>query len=337
MSAKNIFDTIIKDGWSGVRRWKDTEAEESLHLEFKRQEDIKSSDLGDRDKGQLGKTLSGFANIEGGVLVFGVHAKDLGKKPDRVQSICPFDDAARFQAAVERNIPNLTDPPIGGVKVERIEDPDKPGTGVVAVHVPLSLGGPHRVINGPAEITDRYYMRTASQTVNMPHAVLASMFSRNAQPALQLVGRWTTGARQGTQLTALKLVLNLRNSGRGAARQPAIQVYQNELLSSNELIALVDADVPGWNVTAQQPYKNNPGFVTMRSDPRVIIYPGEDTPILPPRETSLKEIPAGAILRLKGIIYALDMQPISFDGEETYQDQLFNWDFALPKLSDPQD
>src|SRR4051812_12288827 len=101
MSARSLFEQVITDGWAGVRAWKDTEAEESLHLEFKRQDDLSGGAFKDPDKGQLAKALSGFANVEGGVLVFGVHAREMGKNPDRVQSICPIVDVAKFQAMVE--------------------------------------------------------------------------------------------------------------------------------------------------------------------------------------------------------------------------------------------
>ncbi len=309
MSALGIYSEIMTLGWNGVSNWPTIEREETLHLEFKRQTNL-ASVYNDKDRGEIAKAMAGFANVEGGVVVFGVHAKDMGKRPDKVQSILPIENIEKMQAAIDRDVPNLTDPPIAGVRVERIVSTTSPGEGIVIIYVPPSDGGPHRVIRGSTELVDRYYMRTASQTVNMPHAIMAAMFGRRPQPKLRLHLSYTL-----TQNNNHGIIL-ISNSGRGHAESIALRLDKADPSNGNRdcLTWSNFSSNHRWHVGSVNKIITNTTSVLVRSESGFILCPGMTSEIVSIRLENLLQIDTDVIM-LKGELYAKDSMPISFSKE----------------------
>jgi hypothetical protein len=93
----------MSGGWETIKRWKQDREPESLFLEFKCKEDPTTPKLGLADKAKIGKTLSGFANTHGGVLVLGVEAHGSGgKAPDHAQELQPVAEVETFPQARQR-------------------------------------------------------------------------------------------------------------------------------------------------------------------------------------------------------------------------------------------
>lgn len=309
MSALGIYSEIMTLGWSGVSNWQTIEREETLHLEFKRQTDL-ASVYNDKDRGEIAKAMAGFANVEGGVVVFGVHAKDMGKRPDKVQSILPIANIEKMQAAIDRDVPNLTDPPIAGVRVERIVSTTSPDEGIVIIYVPPSDGGPHRVIRGSTELVDRYYMRTASQTVNMPHAIMAAMFGRRPQPKLRLHLLYTLAQNNNHG------IILISNSGRGHAESIALRLDKANPSNGNRdcLTWSNFSSNPRWYVGSVNKIITDTKSVLVRSESGFILCPGMTSEIVWIRLEDLLQIDTDVIM-LKGELYAKDSMPISFSKE----------------------
>jgi hypothetical protein len=154
--------------------------EEDLYLEFKEKEDRRDGSLRDGDRYAFSKAVSGFANADGGVLVWGVETKHSGDHPDRACGLKPLANAAGFRAKLLDSVLNTTQPPVDGVRIEVV-----PGEGAgdyVKCLIPASDRPPHR-----AMLADReYWCRASNGFRKMEHYELADAFGRRHRPVLRL-------------------------------------------------------------------------------------------------------------------------------------------------------
>src|SRR5690242_16498489 len=111
-----LFREMQRLGWGSIMVLLDGHEGEDLHLEFKcRESGIIDPRLTASDKEMIGRTISGFANVSGGLLVIGIRAYGKKGEPDRATKVEPIARLAEFQANVEKALPRLTDPPVAGL------------------------------------------------------------------------------------------------------------------------------------------------------------------------------------------------------------------------------
>jgi schlafen family protein len=294
MAAREVFDEIRKSTWEQVQAWVTEKKEESLYLDFKRRTPGAGSKLQPADRTCMSKAFSGFANVEGGVLVMGVHAAGAQKNlPDQVSEIQPIEDLTKFRNDVDRNLKSFNDPPIPGMAVDEVRDPSG-DRGILVVYVPESDGGPHRVIGADSEVNDRYYMRTGTSTLVMPHSILAAMFGRAPSPKLRLA----------LSRSSRTVNLYVGNVGRGCAES---------LLIRAELVRLENgAPVAG---SFQDPFV----FVThvpVPGKPEMSLHSGLMKRMLYPGEwQKAKEfdLPIVDQVGVRARLYAAGMQPVKIE------------------------
>lgn len=269
ISPFTVYNEIIRKQWNGILEWKDDEAEETSYLEFKRKEDFSVHKLSNKDKELLSKAISGFSNSYGGVIVFGIHAtKDKTKEgPDKVRSITQISDIEKAQAYLERNIPNLTEPPVPGILVAPIKDPSDSNKGILVIYVPESYLSPHRA-RGGTEVQDRYYMRSSTETVIVPHAALAAMFGRRPPPRL------IPKATLQISLGSIQMRIWIKNQGKGFARNVAaqfsVQRYCN--ISTLEFENHHFSRGDSW-IHLQQDSRNDSSKIIVQANQGIILYP----------------------------------------------------------------
>lgn len=298
-AGRDLFERLKAEQWALVDAWLAEKEAETLHLEFKLKANAATATIDDEDKAEIAKTLSAFANTEGGLLVVGIDAGGgNGKGFDRVTRVDRLADVERFGGALERRIRTFTDPPIAALMLIPIKKPEAGTSGVLGVHVPPSDGGPHRVANASSETNDRYYMRTAAGAQTIPHSLLAALFSRTATPKLSLEIRLVGGRN-------VQVEFRLFNRGRGVARRPAIMFAE-------------------WPGSTLQPdflslqengffWRPNPGNTDLA---RVLIEPREDLVIYPGTDRILMTAKPVAECRIvfRASLYAVDAQPRGGDG-----------------------
>ncbi|MCE7895080.1 MAG: ATP-binding protein, partial [Sorangiineae bacterium PRO1] len=158
MSAKAIIERLEKDKWVEVERWVTDTEPEGVHLDFKRRS-ATGDKFDDKELATVAKAMSAFANVEGGVLAFGVSTRPSAAGSDRVDKLITFPDFEKIANQVDRRIAGLTDPPVAGARVLPFEDPKNRGHGIVVVYVPDSESGPHQAAFG--EGAARYFIRTS--------------------------------------------------------------------------------------------------------------------------------------------------------------------------------
>jgi len=180
--SRKIFDALRTGAWTEVMRLVGAQEEESLHLDFKMANSI-ATRLHDDDEKSLSKGASGFANVEGGVILFGVTTqRSKQAKRDLATGVRAVGDVMEVAEQFRRALTRVVEPAVAGVEVLPITDPTTANAGVIAVHIPQSEGAPHRANAG--DPLGRYYMRTANSTEIMPHRLLMAMATRRPTPRL---------------------------------------------------------------------------------------------------------------------------------------------------------
>jgi len=181
-------------------------AKEDVHIEFKQKKDGSHGKLDVKDGRQFSRALSGFANSDGGVLLFGIETD----KNDVASGLKPIAEVDAFAVALKKSILNSTMPVVDDVQIgviaAALED-----AGYVKCLIPKSDKAPHR-----AMLADReYYKRTTDGFYRLEHFDLEDMFGRRPHPSLQmhLSFRSHTPSKVG-----FPLKFGFINAGRGIAK-----------------------------------------------------------------------------------------------------------------------
>lgn len=202
---REFFDSLTSE--DSLQRLIDEKIAESLYLEFKTKKHRSQGDLSESDARQFSRALSGFANSDGGILLWGIQTN----QRDEAANLRPICGVLDFQGRLKKSLLNSTQPVVNGVLLEAIEAPSAPGEGYVKCLIPASDKTPHR-----AMLADReYFKRTAEGFYKLEHFDLEDMFGRRPHPALvlklELVPRPAEDPREELHFVIL-------NSGRGIAK-----------------------------------------------------------------------------------------------------------------------
>jgi hypothetical protein len=175
------------------------------------------------DQGHLAEALSGFANADGGVLIYGLVAAGGDRtKPDVVTKVERIRNVDLLNSRILGLIGQLVEPPAPNVQVVPVKFDRLPDEGFVLVHVPASDLGPHR-----SRKDREYYRRHGHGFFPMEHYEIAEMFGRRKKPLLNLVWRLPASARTFNFFNEPRasVVVGLHNRGRGTGRYPALWLH----------------------------------------------------------------------------------------------------------------
>lgn len=207
-----LHDRFLAWSAADIVRWTG-QMQEDQHLDFKV---VLKNDMGKDDLRNLAKGASGFANADGGVIVWGVNARrdKADDDIDQVKSTPGVPNASKLLARLNELSSVATSPTIPGLEHRLIEGgtrhPD-----FVATYVPAGEGGPYMAMLDEAR--HRYYRRVGSAFVPMDHSLVADMFGRRPHAALNL-----TMFQFGSDPI---LGAELENTGRGVAVAPYLLFY----------------------------------------------------------------------------------------------------------------
>lgn len=192
---------------------------EDIHLEFKQKKDRSRPELDDSDAFQFSRALSGFANSDGGMLVWRVETD----KEERAKRLRPISSVRDFQGRLKKSLLNTVQPVVDGIWIDVVATDDDATAGYVKCLVPASDKSPHRAMQAGRE----YFKRSTEGFYRLEHFDLEDMFGRRPVPRIALetriVQRGTTGGGGGTTYRGL-LILSIVNRGRGSARAPYLAV-----------------------------------------------------------------------------------------------------------------
>ncbi len=177
--AEDLFELILTGGQQAIDGFIIDRQSEEIFLDFKSSSDNGSGTrLHDRDRSNLAKAISGFANSEGGVIVWGVDCRPNQELGDVATVKTGVQNPKRFKSWLENAVSGLTLPPHPGVRHAAFEIGNDQ-LGFVATFIPKSHMAPHQCLR-PLQ----YYMRAGSNFEPVPHGVLAGMFGRSPQPEI---------------------------------------------------------------------------------------------------------------------------------------------------------
>src|SRR6266849_944331 len=186
--------------------------EESLHLDFKTVDPQLSRD----DRRNLAEAISGFANAEGGLIVWGVDARPNTQGIDAAMGKKEISPLSLFLSKLNRYTGDAVTPILDGVNHRRlITQADR---GFAVTLVPASDAGPHMAKLG----VDRYFKRSGSQFLRMEHFEVEDLFGRRKRPMLSLSWHAMVASRTGDGGIDYRLILGIENSGRGSAKAPFV-------------------------------------------------------------------------------------------------------------------
>ena len=181
--AEDIFQKLIYFGEDAIDEFILDLQTEELFLDFKQAvsngKNFKT--LHKDDRRNLAKAISGFGNSEGGVIVWGVSCSrdveigDVAKAKVKVQNV------HRFLSWLENAISGCTIPSHNGVR-NHIISVDDNGDGFVATYIPKSEITPLMTASNST-----IYIRSGSNNVPAPYAVIAGMFGKRPQPNIELL------------------------------------------------------------------------------------------------------------------------------------------------------
>lgn len=201
-----------------LQQWISSQRQEDLHLDFK----LLSSgaNLTQDDKKNLAKAISGFANSDGGLIVWGVDCRKDANNVDAACNLVPVTNAPAALSRFQSLTGEATSPIVEGVRHRLI--PGSAGAGFLATLVPRSDNGPHMAMLGEG----RYYKRSGDSFYRMEHFDIADMFGRRTRPDLQLDLQPSTGSviSSTTRSAELKIMVSISNAGRGIARFPMLEI-----------------------------------------------------------------------------------------------------------------
>jgi hypothetical protein len=289
-----------------IKQFVDERWVEDLHLDFKAPESMKNRDA----RRDFAKALSGFANSDGGVIVWGVDARKTSEEEaDAACGLKLIEGIKAFVSDLQTLTGQAANPSVDGVLHEALEIPDARGRGYAKTLVPASESTPHM-----AKLAeDRYYKRNGSSFKRMEHFDLEDMFGRRPKPKLDLYTDLRRGGRSGAgagRQSECIVVVGILNTGRRCARAPylAIRVnseYQHCLFWGGPGMAI--CGIP--RVLAAGP--QDPSERRFAGDPNVILHP--DVPFevagvsrtISDKDTELPD------LRIEFRIHAMDAMPVS--------------------------
>jgi hypothetical protein len=213
--AEQIFARIRDGGGAAeIQNMVEANVVEELFLDYKRSSTLLPSPrLSEDDRKNLAKAISGFANSEGGLIIWGVDCRPTPDGDVPVAAV-PITQVTALKTLFDSALGGLTLPSHSGV--ENLAVPmNAAGGGFVITYVPVGLHVPYQCLYPRRE----YYIRAGSNFLPTPHGVLAGMFGRAPQPSVAPVISFQSVSLMSSPPPTIRvaLIVGIVNGGRGFA------------------------------------------------------------------------------------------------------------------------
>ncbi|MEA3248342.1 MAG: ATP-binding protein [Nanoarchaeota archaeon] len=171
---QHIVDSLQTKEEEGLA-WLTQEQIECYFVDYKEViEDFSNSTSLGRYWGILAKSISGFGNALGGVLIFGVKDKD--------KSLSPFLGYKNFEILLNEFVSRSTNPKHENVRTFSFSSKTNNDKGYVVVEIAQSQNRPLQVISN--DFNHRYFYRSGESHNDIPHDVLVGMLGYKIPPKL---------------------------------------------------------------------------------------------------------------------------------------------------------
>ena len=202
-AALHIFDSL--NSYSRLQELIDNGEAEGLHLECKAPSEPR---LTRELKAKLAEALSGFANTEGGVIIWGISTtKHSHSNLDVLTQIEPIGNCRRFAQQVDRAIPPSTTPSITTSKTKTIVKSSRDTRGVVLTYIPKTMGDPIQ-----SNIDQKFYFRNGDEFSVLPYQMLQRLFAATKSPDLYPLFDARLVALEKNDLWKIPIIIENRSS-----------------------------------------------------------------------------------------------------------------------------
>jgi len=190
-----------------LERWVRDGRQEDLHLDFK----TLNAGFDKQERKNFARMVSGFANSDGGVVVWGVDCRKVDGI-DQAQDLKPVAQVATVLGELQQHTGGATTPMVDGILHRAIATSN--GEGFLITFIPASDRAPHMAGLGQ----DRYYYkRNGAAFYPLEHFDIADMFGKRQRPELSLALRAKVVKSHGDE-HRYELFATLENRGRAMAR-----------------------------------------------------------------------------------------------------------------------
>ena len=270
--AYALLSELKNHGLTTINLWVKEGLREDLHLDFKRKANPGSPNLTSDDKRNFSRALSGFANSDSGLIIWGIGAPGSG---GGVRTKHPIKPVKGFAENLDSQISRAVNPNVNGVVNHVIFENEEKDLGYVATYIPRSQSAPHRA---EYEGLKQYYKRYGESFKICEHYELVYMFGRRHNPDLGVF--WTMdvdlpyGAKHPDLIPA-RLRLGITNQGRAIASHVCMRLrYRADSpyrLSYEDQSDLIHYSQP------RQASKAHYTLITARALLGMVVYPGDYT------------------------------------------------------------
>ena len=189
----------------------DNHAEEGVHLELKR-----ANALSKENADKVTKTLSAFANSDGGIIIYGV------AENDHVASDYSFVDGNIITTEYISMLARYVQPAIDGLTIYPIRKDDDFSKSIYVVKVPRSDKAPHMAKD------HRYYKRNNVESIPMEDFDVKDVMSRIHNPQLGIIACFLNKVPQkidGQEYAKFCFIAIIGNFGRVLSRDYKLISY----------------------------------------------------------------------------------------------------------------
>jgi len=268
-AARILFDEFKSEGESLINRMVEEGRQESLILDFKGAAKD-SAPMQEEDRKTLAKAISGFANSDGGLIVWGIDCRSLKDEPDKAREVKPIKNIERWLSDLNQYTHEVVAPQVVGVDHFMIQRKVEPTSGYAITFVPKVNSQPIMAI---AKMKEQYcyYIRSGASFVKMEHFMVADRYQRRPQAKLELLYCPEVNLSQRPDTRGqyeVRLTLAIKNEGLGLALFPALEIPRQEGFEYHE-----NAAVEG-RLRLLSRYHNQPKYLFCGGADDVI-YPGQ--------------------------------------------------------------
>jgi Putative DNA-binding domain len=186
--------------------------QEDLHLDFKLLSSV--DDINRDDRKNLAISISGFANSDGGIIVWGVDSrKDPETGIDSAINCRPLVNGRLILSRLQAYTGQATSPVVPNVLHKFI--PTIGNSGFIITYIPSCDAGPFMAKLGE----DRYYKRSGDSFYKMEHYDIQDMFGRRRKPSLSLILNKKSGT-VNNEIIEETYQICLLNNGKCSAKFP---------------------------------------------------------------------------------------------------------------------
>lgn len=193
----------------------DNKQEENLYLEFKTvNHPVYNDGNKNVDKKHFSTCLSGFANSNGGIVIWGIKANKDSNGVDCANDLKPIKQLTKLINMFNSLEGQAVTPTIRGVKHKKIDNGED--TGFIVTYVPESDSSPHM-----ANFADNhYYKRNGDSFLRAEHFDIIDMLSRRKQPRLKLECKNIKKVLERGTHWRFEFIVSLTNEGKVTAKYP---------------------------------------------------------------------------------------------------------------------